>query len=87
MLFLIEKNTFNDSIELDMIKKYCENKLNSYILTDEFPEENLNKVIPVGSVDWCERKYGKLFGIKFGKKVNKICTVCIIFFFSPFHLF
>lgn len=85
MLFLVEKNTFNDSIELDMIKKYCENKLNSYILTNEFPEDNLNKVIPVGSVDWCERKYGKLFGIKFGKKVNQILPVNYPSLFYEFY--
>lgn len=72
MLFVVEKKTFNDTIELELVKKFCHDESHSYVLTDEFPNEDMNIVIPIGSVDWCEKKYGKIYGPQYGIKKHQI---------------
>ena len=54
-IFAFEKIEDEETIEEEMIKEYCKSNISEIIYVTEPPKDS----IPVGSVKWCEKVYGK----------------------------
>lgn len=58
MIFIIERKTYQNTIEVDLIELFCSCTEHSFALCDSFPKNiNISLIVPIGSVEWCENKY------------------------------